>query len=64
VLPQSVAKLSDEQRRALQLLARSPNGCTEVPANVYKPSSFGSLPILGTAQHGSPSTGVPGEASG
>jgi hypothetical protein len=29
VLPQSMAKLTDEQRRALQLLARSPNGCTE-----------------------------------
>jgi hypothetical protein len=24
-----MAKLSDEQRRALQLVARSPNGCTE-----------------------------------
>jgi hypothetical protein len=24
-----MAKLSDEQRRALRLLARSPNGCTE-----------------------------------
>jgi hypothetical protein len=24
-----MAKLTDEQRRALQLLARSPNGCTE-----------------------------------
>jgi hypothetical protein len=24
-----MAKLSDEQRRALQLLARSPDGCTE-----------------------------------
>jgi hypothetical protein len=29
VLPQSMPKLTDEQRRALQLLARSPNGCTE-----------------------------------
>jgi hypothetical protein len=25
----AMAKLSNEQRRALQLLARSPNGCTE-----------------------------------
>jgi hypothetical protein len=24
-----MAKLTDEERRALQLLARSPNGCTE-----------------------------------
>jgi hypothetical protein len=28
-LPRPMAKLTDEQRRALQLLARSPNGCTE-----------------------------------
>jgi hypothetical protein len=29
VLPQPMARLTDEQRRALRLLARSPNGCTE-----------------------------------
>jgi hypothetical protein len=29
VLPQPMTNLTDEQRRALQLLARSPNGCTE-----------------------------------
>jgi hypothetical protein len=29
MLPQPMAKLSDEQLRALLLLARSPNGCNE-----------------------------------
>jgi hypothetical protein len=29
VPPQLMAKLTNEQRRALRLLARSPNGCTE-----------------------------------
>jgi hypothetical protein len=29
VLPQPMARLTDEQRRALRLLAGSPNGCTE-----------------------------------
>jgi hypothetical protein len=29
VLPHSMTKLTDEQRRALRLLAHSPNGCTE-----------------------------------
>jgi S-adenosylmethionine:tRNA-ribosyltransferase-isomerase (queuine synthetase) len=30
-----MAKLTDEQRRALQLLARSPNGCTEALMLAY-----------------------------
>jgi hypothetical protein len=30
-----MAKLSDERRRALQLMARSPNGCTEALMMAY-----------------------------
>jgi hypothetical protein len=30
LLPQSMAKLSDEQRRALRILARRPHGCAEI----------------------------------
>jgi hypothetical protein len=30
-----IAKLTDERRRALQLLARSPNGCTEAEMLAY-----------------------------
>jgi hypothetical protein len=30
-----ITKLSDERRRALQLLARSPNGCTESEMLAY-----------------------------
>jgi hypothetical protein len=31
----TMAKLTDEQRRALRLLARSPNGCTEALMLAY-----------------------------
>jgi hypothetical protein len=31
----AMSKLTDEQRRALQLLARSPNGCTEALMLAY-----------------------------
>jgi hypothetical protein len=35
MLRQPMADLTDEQRRALQLLARSPDGCTEALMMAY-----------------------------
>jgi hypothetical protein len=46
-----MAKLSDEQRRALQLLARSPNGCTEalMMAHGFDGTMLGQLVLDGLA---------------
>jgi hypothetical protein len=43
--------LSDEQRRALQLLARSPDGCTEAPmmAHGFPIELLGDLAMAGLA---------------
>jgi hypothetical protein len=46
-----MAKLTDEQRRALQLLARSPNGCTEalMMAHGFEGAMLGQLVVDGLA---------------
>jgi hypothetical protein len=46
-----MAKPTDEQRRALQLLARSPNGCTEalMLAHGFESGILGSLVLDGLA---------------
>jgi hypothetical protein len=46
-----VAKLTDDQRRALQLLARSPNGCTEaiLLAHGFELAMLGKLAFDGFA---------------
>jgi hypothetical protein len=46
-----MSKLSDEQRRALQLLARSPNGCTEalMMAHGFEGAMLGKLVVDGLA---------------
>jgi hypothetical protein len=46
-----MAKLTDEQRRALQLLARSPNGCTEALILAH---GFELLQSLGLRRHERP----------
>jgi hypothetical protein len=47
----AIAKLSDEQRRALRLLARSPNGCTEaiLLAHGFELAMLGKLAFDGFA---------------
>jgi hypothetical protein len=47
-----MAKLTDEQRRALQLLARSPNGCTEaiLMAHGLDPAILAKLVLDGLAK--------------
>jgi hypothetical protein len=47
-----MAKLSDEQRRALRLLARSPNGCTEaiMLAHGFESAMLGKLVLDGLAK--------------
>jgi hypothetical protein len=51
VLPQSMPKLTDEQRRALRLLASIPNGCTEtlMLARGFELSMLRTLPRDGLA---------------
>jgi hypothetical protein len=46
-----MSKLTDEQRRALQLLARSPNGCTEalMMAHGFESAMLGDLALDGFA---------------
>ena len=46
-----MANLNDEQRRALQLLARSPNGCTEalMMAHGFESAMLGHLVVDGLA---------------
>jgi hypothetical protein len=46
-----MAKLTDEQHRALQLLARSPNGCTEalMMAHGFESAMLGQLVVDGLA---------------
>jgi hypothetical protein len=46
-----MAKLSEHQRRALQLLARSPNGCTEalMLAHGFESAMLGDLVLNGLA---------------
>jgi hypothetical protein len=46
-----MAELSDEQRRALRLLARSPNGCTEalLMAHGFELAFLGKLVLDGHA---------------
>jgi hypothetical protein len=47
----AMAQLSDEERRALQLLARSPNGCTEalLMAHGFELAFLGKLILDGFA---------------
>jgi hypothetical protein len=47
-----MAKLTDEQRRALRLLARSPNGCTEALMMAYgfEVAMLGKLVLDGLAK--------------
>jgi hypothetical protein len=47
-----MAKLSDHQRRALQLLARNPNGCTEalMLAHGFESAMLGKLTVDGLAK--------------
>jgi hypothetical protein len=46
-----MANLTDEQRRALRLLARSPNGCTEalLMAHAFEIAMLGTLVLGGLA---------------
>jgi hypothetical protein len=46
-----IAKLSDEHRRALRLLSRSPNGCTEAEMLAYgfELATLGDLIFAGVA---------------
>jgi hypothetical protein len=46
-----MARLTDEQRRALRLLARSPNGCTEalMLAHGFESAMLGDLVLNGLA---------------
>jgi hypothetical protein len=47
-----MAKLTDEQRRALLLLARSPNGCTEalMMAHGFESAMLGQFTLEGLAK--------------
>jgi hypothetical protein len=47
-----MAKLTDEQKRALRILARSPNGCTEalMLAHGFEIAMLGKLALDGLAK--------------